>query len=116
MSSVPAPADPRPKTANGLPSNNRYITTHNSSGQAIYANSIPEACPWAEVSSIAHFGPAYLSEGFPVNLNDESDIKKYDQILKNPVGGLHSPTGMSLNPQTPKALWEQDIREGRWLT
>lgn len=57
----------------------QVITTHNSSGQAIFSCKVPEQ----EHELVLPFGGMriiYTSDSIPTDLNTESDIDKYSQI------------------------------------
>ncbi|KAJ5587646.1 uncharacterized protein N7459_003411 [Penicillium hispanicum] len=71
----------------------RFITTHDSSGQARFSTKLPEELPATMLNDGEYsFGLAYTSETFPVNLNRDEDISLYEKNLNSPPG-LAIPTG-----------------------
>jgi mannose-6-phosphate isomerase-like protein (cupin superfamily) len=75
--------DKVPKTIRPL---NRYITTHNASGEAIFSNTLSEEMPVQRLADSADFSLAYTSDHFPAKLNNESDIAEYSSYLSSPPG------------------------------
>lgn len=73
----------QPKTLRPL---NRFITTHNQQGKAIFSNALPEEMPVREVADGAHFSLAYTSSSFPAQLSNDADIPQYEHYLNNPPG------------------------------
>jgi quercetin dioxygenase-like cupin family protein len=71
---------------NGLPSINRYITTTNSTGQAIISNAIPSPSIWQKIGSIATFFLGYTTRSFPGPLSSTTDITSYTNDLSSPPG------------------------------
>ncbi|KAJ5126336.1 hypothetical protein N7526_008513 [Penicillium atrosanguineum] len=76
-------ADKVPKNIRPL---NRYITTHNNSGQAIFSSAISEVMPVQRIPDSADFSLAYTSDHFPAQLNNDSDITEYNNYLSSPPG------------------------------
>lgn len=65
---------------------NRYITTHNSAGQAIFSSTLSEQMPVQRLADGADFSLAYTSDHFPAQLNNETDIGEYSAYLSTPPG------------------------------
>ncbi|KAJ5661510.1 uncharacterized protein N7477_009126 [Penicillium maclennaniae] len=63
---------------------NRYITTHNDAGQAIFSSILSEVMPVQRLPDSADFSLAYTSDHFPAQLNNESDITEYNRYLSSP--------------------------------
>ncbi|KAJ5151369.1 uncharacterized protein N7482_010621 [Penicillium canariense] len=76
-------SDDTPKNLRPL---NRYITTHNPDGKAIFSNALSEEMPIQRMKDGADFSLAYTSNHFPAQLNDDTDIKDYTGYLSNPPG------------------------------
>jgi hypothetical protein len=73
---------------NGLRDLNRFITTHNSSGEAVFSNALPDGAKWQELDHV-NFFLGYTTRKFPVSLNPEEapeDIASYEKDLENPPG------------------------------
>lgn len=92
----------RPLLPNGLPDVQRLITTHDSSGKAIFSNDLPSESSFRQVGLGANFFLAYTTKGFPVDLNAENtsavpkDIQTYEKDLNAPPAGLSIENGMLL--------------------
>ncbi|KAN0122942.1 hypothetical protein V8E51_001268 [Hyaloscypha variabilis] len=71
---------------NGLPNINRYITTTNSSGQAVISNQISPKSIWQKIGSVATFFLGYTTRAFPVPLSSTEDISSYSTDLSSPPG------------------------------
>lgn len=82
----------RPLLPNSLPAINRFITDHDSSGQAVFNTTIPDALDWQPVGKTATFGLAYTTSTQPVQYynkatNDTTaDITAYSRYLENKPG------------------------------
>ncbi|KAJ6127569.1 hypothetical protein N7523_003181 [Penicillium sp. IBT 18751x] len=74
------------KVAKNLRPLNRYITTHNDAGQAIFSSTLSEVMPVQRLPDSADFSLAYTSDHFPAQLNNESDITEYNKYLSSPPG------------------------------
>ncbi|EPE35341.1 hypothetical protein GLAREA_11040 [Glarea lozoyensis ATCC 20868] len=94
---------------NGLRDINRFITTHNADGKAIYSSDVPETSKWVENGTNMNFFLGYTTQEFPVSLNpsdfgDEmstpKDIVSYSKELGNPPG-LAKSTGKQLPSSLP---------------
>ncbi|KAK5798615.1 hypothetical protein VI817_004905 [Penicillium citrinum] len=72
-----------PKTMRPL---NRFITTHDESGKAIFSNTLPEEMPVQPIGDGADFSLAYTSSHFPAELNNDTDISEYKDYLTSPPG------------------------------
>jgi hypothetical protein len=80
-------SDSQPKVLpNGLPDVQRYITTTNSSGQAILAGSPQSTSIWQKIGTVANFFLAYSTRTFPVSLSTSKDITSYTSDLASPPG------------------------------
>ncbi|KAH7420145.1 hypothetical protein BKA64DRAFT_34102 [Cadophora sp. MPI-SDFR-AT-0126] len=92
----------RPLLPNGLPDVQRLITTHDSSGKAIFSKDIPSESSFRQVSLGANFFLGYTTKGFPVDLNAENavavpkDVQSYEKDLNSPPGGLSIANGTAL--------------------
>lgn len=66
----------------------RFITTHDdSTGKAVFDKSIPEDNERKLLpDGIATFALGYTTKTFPVELNDDQDIKHYNDYLHNAPG------------------------------
>ncbi|KAJ5220721.1 uncharacterized protein N7469_009608 [Penicillium citrinum] len=72
-----------PKTMRPL---NRFITTHDESGKAIFSSTLPEEMPVQPIGDGADFSLAYTSSHFPAELNNDTDISEYKDYLTSPPG------------------------------
>ncbi|OQE28440.1 hypothetical protein PENSTE_c003G03517 [Penicillium steckii] len=72
-----------PKTMRPL---NRFITTHDESGKAIFSNTLSEEMPVQPIGDGADFSLAYTSSHFPAELNNDTDISEYKDYLTSPPG------------------------------
>ncbi|KAJ5708684.1 hypothetical protein N7488_008485 [Penicillium malachiteum] len=72
-----------PKTFRSL---NRFITTHNAAGEAIFSDTLSEDMPLQSMADGADFSLAYTSSHFPAQLNADADIKEYNDYLTSPPG------------------------------
>lgn len=71
---------------NDLPALKRFITTHDpKTKQAIFSDALSEDNKFEPVPAAA-FGLGYVTKGFPVDLNDDADIKVYKPYLESPPG------------------------------
>lgn len=68
-----------------LPPQNRYITTHDANGKAIFFTRLPEAMPKQNFNGVP-FGLAYTSSEFPAQLSEDADLVKYEANLTTPPG------------------------------
>lgn len=65
---------------------NRFITTHNAAGEAIFSNTLSEDMPIQSMHDGADFSLAYTSSHFPAQLNKDADIAEYNEFLTSPPG------------------------------
>jgi hypothetical protein len=65
---------------------NRFITTHNETGKAIFSNDLSETMPVQRIGDGADFSLAYTSDHFPAQLNNKADITEYSNYLTSPPG------------------------------
>ena len=60
----------------------RYITTHNTSGKAIFSKKIPSDAPVREVlGGDMEFSLMYTNSTFPVEMSDDKDLAAYSSYL-----------------------------------
>lgn len=64
----------------------RFITTHDTTGKAIFSSKLPEEMPVKPVPDSAHFSLAYTTDQFPAELSKDKDITSYEKYLTNPPG------------------------------
>ena len=57
------------------------ITTHNTDGKAVISTALPEQPEQKQGDAEAGFTLSYCSEDFPVDMNDERDIKAYEKYM-----------------------------------
>jgi hypothetical protein len=69
-----------------LPKINRFITTHDDSGKAIFSPALADESTMKSLPDNMAFALSYTTEGFPVDLNSDKDIKVYETYLNNPPG------------------------------
>jgi hypothetical protein len=69
-----------------LPKINRFITTHDDSGKAVFSNAMENESTMKPLPDNMAFALSYTTEGFPVDLNGDNDIKVYETYLKSPPG------------------------------
>ncbi|GLI79183.1 hypothetical protein PoHVEF18_007511 [Penicillium ochrochloron] len=74
------------KTPKNLRPLNRYITTHNADGKAIFSRTLSEEMPLQHIPDGADFSLAYTSDHFPAQLNNDADINEYAGYLASPPG------------------------------
>ena len=65
---------------------NRFITTHNAAGEAIFSNTLSEDMPIQSMHDGADFSLSYTSSHFPAQLNKDADIAEYNEFLTSPPG------------------------------
>lgn len=73
-------------TAKNIRPLNRFITTHDPEGKAIFSNKLSETMPVQPIGDGAHFSLAYTSDHFPAKLSDDADIIEYNSYLTSPPG------------------------------
>jgi hypothetical protein len=69
-----------------LPKVNRYITTHDSSGKAVFSTAVADESKMEALPDNMAFALSYTTQGFPVDLNGDQDIKVYESFLDKPPG------------------------------
>jgi quercetin dioxygenase-like cupin family protein len=65
---------------------NRFITTHNEDGKAVFSKAVAEESTMKPLPDNMGFALSYTTHGFPVDLDNESDIKAYSKFLESPPG------------------------------
>lgn len=94
--------------SNPLPVINRLITTHNTEGKAIFSDAVaPVTDPKPVDNGRAMFGLHYWSEQFPVEMNQEQDIKTYQRYMGE-APGLVISTGTVLRTAGKKSRLSSD--------
>jgi quercetin dioxygenase-like cupin family protein len=71
---------------NNLPRLNRYITTHDKAGVAVFDTQIEPEIVFKQLKGDAQFGLTYTTTKFPASISDDSDIKSYAEHLSSPPG------------------------------
>jgi quercetin dioxygenase-like cupin family protein len=71
---------------NGLRSLDRFITSHDGNGRAVFSTNLPERLAWQKIDENALFSLAYTTNKFPVRLQDDDDLAVYNQYLENKPG------------------------------
>jgi quercetin dioxygenase-like cupin family protein len=71
---------------NPLRSINRFITTHNAKGQAVFSETIAPEAERKAVDGEVAFALPYCTGDYPADLNDDKDIKTYQEYLQSPPG------------------------------
>lgn len=69
-----------------LPKVYRYITAHNDEGKAIFSNALNEESEMKPNDDGIAFALSYTTKGFPVNMDNDEDIKVYEKFKNNPPG------------------------------
>lgn len=81
----------REQFPNNLPSINRFITDHNSKGEAIFNSTHQEELEWQAVGT-ANFALGYTTSSYPVRFYDKAkndttaDITQYSEYLETKPG------------------------------
>lgn len=73
----------------------RFITTHNASGQAIVHTQSPFTWSPYDSGNLA-FAVPYTTSTFPADLNNDADIAAHDQVVASGSLGLVNPRGTVL--------------------
>ncbi|KAE8375693.1 hypothetical protein BDV26DRAFT_283262 [Aspergillus bertholletiae] len=63
----------------------RFVTTHDDNGQAVFSNRLSEDMPVQDVDQVT-FSLAYTSDQFPSQLSADTDIASYERHLASPPG------------------------------
>ncbi|KAF2025844.1 hypothetical protein EK21DRAFT_116385 [Setomelanomma holmii] len=69
-----------------LPKINRYITTHDANGKAIFSNAFGEESEMKPNDDGIAFALSFTTKGFPVNMEQDKDLDVYEEYLKTPPG------------------------------
>ncbi|KAF5689957.1 cupin domain-containing protein [Fusarium circinatum] len=73
----------------------RFVTTHTPEGTTTFSDALPEDAPFQTLPDNVDFALCYATDQFPVNLNDDADIKTYRHYTEN-LPGITLPTGTVL--------------------
>ncbi|KAL3451609.1 hypothetical protein BJX65DRAFT_304198 [Aspergillus insuetus] len=60
----------------------RFITTHDSSGKAIFSTTLSEQMPVSPIPDGADFSLAYTTSNYPAAISSDADIKSYASYLQ----------------------------------
>lgn len=91
-------ANPRPtlnSPISNLPQPTRFITSHNSSGQAVVHSHEPFAWQPYDNNNLA-FSVAYTTSRFPPDLNGDADLAAHERVVSSGGLGLVNPRGTVL--------------------
>ncbi|OAA53579.1 Cupin, RmlC-type [Cordyceps fumosorosea ARSEF 2679] len=80
----------------GLPTQKRYITTHDATGRSVFANEIDPTAVYERVNPKLDFFLAYANTTFPAEMNDDFDIAKYKGLFAGPQPPISIPGGTVL--------------------
>ncbi|KAF2674930.1 hypothetical protein BT63DRAFT_24285 [Microthyrium microscopicum] len=72
-----------------LPQVNRFITTHDSNGKAVFSDALPEESTMkglANTSPVMGFALSYTTSTFPVDMAGDKDVTAYKKYLSDPPG------------------------------
>ncbi|EOA91882.1 hypothetical protein ACJQWK_03069 [Exserohilum turcicum] len=69
-----------------LPKINRYVTTHNEQGKAIFSHAFSDESEMKPNDDGIAFALSYTTKGFPVDMSDDKDLEVYDRYLKEAPG------------------------------
>ncbi|KAF9700796.1 hypothetical protein EKO04_001510 [Ascochyta lentis] len=69
-----------------LPKIQRYITSHNGKGQAIFSDVFDEESIMKANDDGIAFALGYTTKGFPVDMKDDQDLRVYEKFLNSPPG------------------------------
>ena len=64
----------------------RLITTHNVEKKAIFSTAVSEQPELKQVDGQAYFALSYCTDKFPVDMNDDQDLKVYEKYSSEPPG------------------------------
>lgn len=63
----------------------RHVTTHDSSGKAVFSYQFQSAAPVQEIlGGVAEFSLMYTNDTFPVDMNEDKDTQSYSSFLETP--------------------------------
>lgn len=65
---------------------NRFITTHDDSGKAVFSSALPEESEMRPLPDNMGFALSYTTSTFPVNMSSDQDIASYESYLSSPPG------------------------------
>ena len=73
---------------NNLPHIRRYITTHNTDGEAVFVShaQVPDYMPSKPAGEDGEIALLYATASTPTIVDDEADIAMYDEFLHQPPG------------------------------
>ena len=70
----------------GLRDCQRYITTHNENGEAVFSSRLSPSVPWGSIGEAKVF-LGWTTDSFPSRVGpDEEDVKAYDATVRDPPG------------------------------
>lgn len=72
--------DVPPASTRGLSHPKRFITDHDSDGNAIFSTALPEEIPFQQIPNDAIFSLCYATNNSPVLLNDNADVNVYSSM------------------------------------
>ncbi|OBT71908.1 hypothetical protein VF21_09214 [Pseudogymnoascus sp. 05NY08] len=87
--------DVPPASTRGLSHPKRFITDHDSDGNAIFSTALPEEIPFQQIPNDAIFSLCYATNESPVLLNGNADVNVYSNYLHN-LPGVMIPGGTVL--------------------
>src|ERR1700753_4184255 len=73
----------------------RFITGHDAKGKTIFEDAVPEEAPFQTLPDGAQFSLCYATNEFPVQMNENADIKTYQGYLGD-LPGVTIPNGSVL--------------------
>jgi quercetin dioxygenase-like cupin family protein len=68
------------------PTVNRFITTHNAQGQAVFSDKVPAENAMVKNPDDIEFALSYTTKDFPVSMASDADIATYQHFLEAPPG------------------------------
>ncbi|KAJ4295313.1 CAAX farnesyltransferase (FTase) subunit beta [Kalmusia sp. IMI 367209] len=74
------------KQSEKLPQPQRFITTHNEDGKAVFEGRFGEEIQMVTLPDGIAFGLDYTTKGTPVSMEKDEDLDIYSNYLKNPPG------------------------------
>ena len=73
-------------SAQKLPPPQRFITTHNEQGKAVFEKKFGEEVEMVSLPDGMTFGLDYTTKDLPISMNKDEDLDVYSGYLKNPPG------------------------------
>lgn len=64
----------------------RYVTTHNGDGMAIFSSALPNQPPQSTLSDGMEVSFCYATTRIPAKLDQDRDIDDYQHLVQNPPG------------------------------